>query len=165
MPDRGAGQIRISEKRARFAVTVAYFVVCFGGLFYYAHGSYFCSRQGRTQHFIQTLRLAVGCTAWSLLVGVCGQVLGRRPRWRRLGPPVSALLAYLGFASITLWIYRGFGQFLFEGTWADVSCFFTEGYGSMFPIVVAPALALATFLGELVILKAGGLRSSGFGPS
>jgi hypothetical protein len=62
--------------------------------------------------------------------------------------------------------YRGLPEgFLFEGTRADVSCFFTEGYGFMFLILVAPGLALATFLGELIILKASGHGQSGFNPA
>jgi hypothetical protein len=65
---------------------------------------------------------------------------------------VGTLLALLGFVSITFWIYDS-AKFMFEGTWADVNCFFAEGYGLAFPVVVAPALALATFVGELVILK------------
>jgi hypothetical protein len=70
-----------------------------------------------------------------------------------LAPLVSTVLALAGLASIPFWIYDS-GTFMFEGTWADVSCFFTEGYGMMFPFVVAPALAVATLAGELVILKA-----------
>jgi hypothetical protein len=52
-----------------------------------------------------------------------------------------------GFASLPFWNYD------FEGTWADVSCFFTEGYGMAFPFFVAPLLALVTLVGELVILR------------
>jgi hypothetical protein len=37
-------QMRTRETRAYIAVTAVYFVVCFGGLFYYTYGSYFCSR-------------------------------------------------------------------------------------------------------------------------
>jgi hypothetical protein len=75
---------------------------------------------------------------------------------------VSTLLALVGLASIPFWIYDR-GSFMFEGTWADVSCFFTEGYGMMFPFFVAPALAVATLLGELVILKASG-KQQGWAP-
>ena len=49
---------------------------------------------------------------------------------------------------------------MFEATWADVSCFFTEGFGMVFPIVVAPALALVTLAGELIILTANGIPKS-----
>ena len=60
------------------------------------------------------------------------------------------------FASIPFWIYPGArpATFLFQGTWADVSCFFAEGYGMMFPLFVAPVVAIAILAGEFVILTA-----------
>jgi hypothetical protein len=61
---------------------------------------------------------------------------------------VAGVIAFVGFASIPFWIYRGYGKFLFERTWVDVSCFFTEGSGIAFPFVVAPALAVATTIRE-----------------
>ncbi|MGO9084957.1 MAG: hypothetical protein ACLQBK_07000 [Candidatus Sulfotelmatobacter sp.] len=66
---------------------------------------------------------------------------------------MSTLIAGLGLASIPPWIYRGYGHFLFENTRADVSCFFTEGNGMMFPFVVAPVLALATLIREWMAMK------------
>ena len=143
------------EKRVRATVTGAYSIVCFSGLFYYTYGSFFCSRPGGASHVVQTLRLAVACTVWELLASVCGAFAAKKSALRGLAPVVSTLLAFAGFVSITFWIYDS-GRFVFEGTWADVSCFFTEGYGMMFPLVVAPALAVATLVGELVILKARG---------
>jgi hypothetical protein len=73
--------------------------------------------------------------------------------WQGTAILVSTLVAGLGFASMPSWIYRGDGRFLFENTWADVSCVFTEGYGMACPFVVAPILAAVTFLRELVLLK------------
>ena len=35
-----------------------------------------------------------------------------------------------------------------------MSCFFAEGYGMMFPLFVAPVLAIAILTGEFVILTA-----------
>jgi hypothetical protein len=61
------------------------------------------------------------------------------------------MIAAAGFASIPFWIYRGHGVFLFENTWADVSCFFTEGRGMAFPFVVAPALSIATLVREWTV--------------
>jgi hypothetical protein len=161
-----SAQMRKSEKRARIAVTAVYFIVCFGGLFYYTYGSSFCSRPGGPAHLVQTFRLTIACTTWGFIAGVCGKLPAKKTANRWLAPSVSALLAFLGFASIPFWIYRGFPQgFLFDGTWADVSCFFTEGYGFMFPILISPALALATFLGELIVLKASGHGQSGLNPA
>jgi hypothetical protein len=71
-----------------------------------------------------------------------------------IGPLASTLGAGFGFVSIPFWIYRRFSLFLFEHTWADVSCFFTEGYGMVFLIVEAPLLTAATLLRELFVLRA-----------
>ena len=140
------------EKRVRAVVTIGYFVTCFAVLYYYTSGSLFCSRPGESGHTAQTLHLTVACTLWEVLVSICGALVAKQFDVRGVAPVVSAVLALIGFASIPFWIY-GTGRFVFEGTTADVSCFFTEGYGSMFPLVVAPALALATLAGELIILK------------
>jgi hypothetical protein len=139
------------EKRVRAFVTIGYFVSCFAGLYYYTYGSFFCSRPGESSHAAQTLHLAVACTLWQAVVSICGALVARQFRVRGVAPAVSSALALIGFASIPFWIYDS-GRFLFEGTWLDVSCFFTEGYGMMFPLVVAPGLALATLAGELIIL-------------
>ena len=46
----------------------------------------------------------------------------------RTGAPLLAgAVTGAGLASIPFWIYRGYGHFLFEGTPADISCFFAEG--------------------------------------
>jgi len=101
-----------------------------------------------------TARLALACTAWDLVASGCAllaaSVLKRVSVWNVI---LAAFVAGLGFASIPFWIYRGYGVFLFENTWADVSCFFTEGYGMMFPFTVAPALALATLGREWLIRR------------
>ena len=141
------------EKKVRIAVTLGYFVICFAVLFYYTSGSSFCGRPGEPGHTAQTLHLSVACTLWAILVSVCGAFIAKRSGIRGLAPLASAVLALAGFASIPFWIYDS-GRFMFEGTWADVSCFFTEGSGMMFPIIIAPVLAVATLAGELVILKA-----------
>ena len=40
-----------------------------------------------------------------------------------------------------------------QGTWADVSCVFTEGFGLAFPIVVASARSLSSLLLGLAALR------------
>lgn len=92
-------------------------------------------------------------------MSICGAFAAKKFAVRGLAPMVSTVLALAGFASIPFWIYER-GRFMFEGTWADVSSFFTEGFGMMFPLVVTPALALATLAGEFVILKPSGSPES-----
>jgi hypothetical protein len=141
-------------KTARILSAALYFAFAYGVLYSYAD-NYFCSAsrgQGRT---IVSAKLALACTAWDICAGACGALavvlLGKRSRW--LGVFVSTLVTGLGLASIPSWIYRGYGHFLFENTRADVSCFFTEGYGMMFPFIVAPVLALATLIREWMATK------------
>lgn len=132
-------------------------MICFAVLFYYTYGSFFCARPGEPGHTAQTLHLSAACTLWAVLASICGAFVAKRFGIRGLAPLVSTVLALGGLASIPFWIYDR-GRFMFEGTWADVSCFFTEGFGMMFPIIIAPALALTTLVGELVILKATRIR-------
>ena len=141
-------------------MTGVYLVVCFAGLFYYTYGSCFCSRPDGSSHVAQTLHLTVACTVWAVFASICGAFAAKESGLSWLAPAVSTLLALVGFASIPFWIYDS-GRFMFEGTLADVSCFFTEGYGMKFPFFVAPALAVATLLGELIILKASGSTKAG----
>ena len=140
------------EKKARTAVTIGYFIICFAGLFYYTSGDYFCSRPGESGHAAQTLNLTIACTLWEAFVSMCGWSIAKRAGMRSLAALVSTVLALAGFVSIPFWTYDR-GRFMLEGTWADVSCFFTEGYGMTFPLLVAPALALATLAAELLMLK------------
>jgi len=139
-----------------------YFIVCFAGLFYYTSGDEFCSRPGGPSQAAQTLHLTIACTVWEVLASICGAFAAKKSALRRLAPVVSTLLVLGGFESIPFWLHDS-GRFMFEGTWADVSCFFTEGYGILWVFFVAPALAAATLLVELVILKASG-RSKALAP-
>lgn len=153
----------VKEKEVRAAVTASWFTISFVVLFYYTYGSFFCSRPGESGHVAQTLHLAVACTLWEAVVSFCGALVAKKCGVWWLAPVFSTVLALLGFASIPFWIYDS-GRFMFEGTWADVSCFFTEGYGMVFPIFVAPILAAATLAGEFAIHKWNGFSQSGVSP-
>ena len=72
---------------------------------------------------------------------------------RTAAPLLAGAIAGAGLASIPCWIYRGYGHFLFEGTWADINCFFAEGSGLAFPFVVAPALGLLTLIQSVFWLR------------
>jgi|SRR4051812_16210407 len=147
------------EKKVRAAVTIGFFAISFVVLYCYTYGSLFCSRSRESGHVAQTLHLTIACTLWELLASVCGAFVAKKCGARGLAPLVSTALALLGFASIPFWIYDK-GRFMFEGTWLDVSCFFTEEFGMMFPIFVAPILAAATLAGEFVILKLSSILKS-----
>jgi heme/copper-type cytochrome/quinol oxidase subunit 3 len=149
----------VKIKRGRLWVTVFYFIISYGTLFCCYRHDAFCSQSTHPGLPILTARLALACTLWELFASACGALAvtatKRYAHWRGIAPLVSTLVAGLGFASIPFWLYRGFGRFLFENTWADVSCFFTElGNGFLFLFVVAPILTVATLLCEVLILEA-----------
>jgi hypothetical protein len=132
----------------RVALTAFYFAATFCYLFYISDGNTFCG--GAHGRVVETLRLAIACTAWSLFASLCGAIVSHifGSYLKSSGAFVSVFVALVGFASIPLWIYAGYGHFRFKDTFADVSCFFAEGYGIVFPIIVAPVLAALTLLCE-----------------
>ena len=152
----GSGAKRHHHEAVRLLATVVYFVVAYATLSLFVSGSPFCavSRTGQTRAVV-TAKLAFVLTVWNIVATLVGALTRRMLRRKLLWPRlvISTLVAGFGFASIPFWIYRGYGGILFENSWADVSCFFTEGYGVMFPFMVAPVLALATLIQEWAALK------------
>jgi hypothetical protein len=138
-----------TQTSVRASVSALFFVICFVFLFWVSSGNSFCFRPEGPSHLAQTFRLSLACTAWQYFSVWCCESIQKRVG-RGASVPFSGLIALLGFASIPFWIV-GAGGFMFEDTFADVSCFFTEGYGMMFPIIEAPLLALATICAQLLI--------------
>jgi hypothetical protein len=101
------------------------------------------------------LALALASYDFAVSIGVTTAIAvapkSLRIRW--LAAPITALIVGFGVGYLPFWIYKGYGHFRFEGTWADVSCFFTEGYGMAFPFVVAPLLAIVSLVREFVVLR------------
>ncbi|MES2223227.1 MAG: hypothetical protein V4587_19935 [Acidobacteriota bacterium] len=131
----------------RLALAALYFAATFSYLFYLNHGNTLC--EGGNGPLIESIRLAIGCTAWTLFASFCGAIasqgLGRFFNISAIS--VTVIVALSGFASLPLWIYTGYGHFRFENI-ADVSCFFREDAGIVFFIIVAPVLTALTFLYE-----------------
>jgi hypothetical protein len=149
--------VPLRRRWIRLGLSIVYYFISFGILFLYTYHSYFCSRPNGQSHALVIARLALTCAAWDLFASLCGTIAIQMTRkvgdWRGTAPLASTVVAAVGFASMPFLIYRGYGRFLFENTWADVSCVFMEGYGMVFPAVVAPVLAAATFLRELIAVK------------
>ena len=148
----------LKENRVHVVSSCLYLAFAYGLLFWYTSGDFFCERPGMEPgHAIATARLAVACTAWDLgrAYADCWssrlQING--PQRSTIRIFATILVAGIGFCSIPFWIYRGYGTFLFENSWADVSCVFTEGHGEMFPFVVAPLLTAATLSPELLVRR------------
>jgi hypothetical protein len=146
--------------RKLVSVSILFFVVAYAILSFFSYNSYFCAAE-RTghNHALTTARLALALTVWNFVAGWCGSLAfasGKKHSFNGLTAVVltlSTAIAGVGFISLPFWIYRGYGVFWFENTWADVSCFFTEGYALGFAILVAPALALITLICEWLVLK------------
>ena len=144
-------------QKIRSASICAYFGLCFAILNLFAGSSYFCAR-GPLRF---TFRLALACTIWDLFACVVGLWVGQKMLNSRAAVPMLAgAITAAGIASIPFWIYRGYGHFHFEGTLADVSCYFAEGYGMAFPFVVAPILGLLTLLHGILWLRASKVLSA-----
>ena len=104
-----------------------------------------------------TAQLALALAAYDLAVsvGVAAASTAAKKAFKMqwTSPLLTMVIVGSSLAYLPFWIYRGYGSFRFENTWADVSCFFTEGYGLSFPFVVVPVLTLATLLREVLILR------------
>ncbi len=131
----------------RLALTAFYFAATFSYLFYFFRGDTSC--QDLNGFPVQIIRLAVACTAWTLFASFCGAIASRGlGGFFNISPiSVTVIVALAGFASLPLWIYRGYGHFRFETTF-DVSCFFREDAEIAFFIIIAPILTALTFLYE-----------------
>ena len=56
----------------RVTLTAFYFAATFCYLFYLSDGNTFC--RGAHGRLVETIRLAIGCTAWSLFASLCGTI-------------------------------------------------------------------------------------------
>lgn len=140
----------------RAASIGVYFFLSFAVLYWFAGDSSFCARSP----LLITFRLSLACTIWDLFACVVGLWIGQKVmNLRTAVPMLSTAITAAGLASMPFWIYRGYGHFLFEGTWADTGCFFAEGYGLMFPFVVAPALGLLSLFHGILWLRTGNALS------
>jgi hypothetical protein len=141
-------------------LSALFFVVTYAVLSCFSYGSYFCaSERSGLNHALTTARLAFAFTVWNFFAtSLASLVLDTGKRYSFNGRiavalSLSTVVAGVGYVSVPFWIYRGSGIFLLEDTWADVSCFFTEGYAMAFPLLVAPTLALTTLICEWLFIR------------
>jgi len=127
-------------------LTLFYFGVSWSVLLWYTSDDPFCAPSGINNHILVSARLALACTAWDFRSGIGGAWSARVMSAPKLAPFLRAVIAALGVGSIPFWLFRGYGVWLFQGTWADVSCLFTEEFGMAFPFVVAPSLGIVSLL-------------------
>ena len=109
-------KVRMSHRQSvmRSASIGAYFLSAFTVLYWFAgHGS-----------LRSTFILSLACTIWDLFACVVGTWLAQNMmKLRTAAPLLAGAIACVGLASMTFWIYRGYGHFLFEGTWGTLAVF------------------------------------------
>lgn len=157
VPPESQANMRSSEVVLRAVLAAVYWLVAIFVLLSFSAGDLFCARPGARNHILMTVQLALAMAVYDFLIGAGASAITNSAKdvviFRWITPLIAALIVGCGLAYLPSWIYLGYGHFRFENTWADVSCFFTEGYGLAFMFVVAPLMALTTFLGELAILR------------
>jgi hypothetical protein len=147
--------MRLTETGLRAILSVFYWAVAFIVLLLFSSGDTFCARPGARNHTIATAQLAFALAGYDLLVSIAVASLATTAKklfsrqWMIV--LLTTLIVGAGFAYLPVWIYRGRGNFRFANTWADVSCFFTEGYGIVFLFIVAPVLTFMTWLREVIL--------------
>lgn len=134
----------------RSVSVAAYFVLSFAALYWFAGRGYFCAKSP----LLSTLRLSLACSILDLFACAAGSWVARNVMdLRTAAPLIAGAITGTGLASMPFWLYRGYGHWFLQGTSADVSCFFAEGYGIAFPFVVAPALGLLTLMHGILWLR------------
>jgi len=139
------------SKRTRLGIAfLGYWLIVFAVLTFFARGDDFCERPGAPNTNLLAAKLALFLalfdSACCITVAQALRMAVPKMQGFWLGPVLTTLAVGTSLAYLPFWIYEGYGRFRFEQTWADVSCFFTEGYGIGFLIVIPPVLALATFV-------------------
>jgi hypothetical protein len=150
--------MRRLELPMRLILAAFYFAVAFVGIYLFYRDDPFCMRPGSHGYARITAQLSSALAAWDFVASVAASAIASavtkkyfRSAWSSALP--ATLIAGCGFFYLPFWIYRGYGVFRFQHTWADASCFFTEGYFLLFLFFLAPLLTLTSFLRELLIVR------------
>ena len=143
--------------RLRLKLAGLYWIIASIVLFAIYYGDAFCYRPGSRNYAIMVIELGMALAVWDFVVGFAGSFLfaavEKMLGMNLLGQVLTTVTVAAGFASLPFLLYGGYTVARFENTWADVGCFFTEGYLFAFLVVMTPLLALVTFLREILILR------------
>jgi hypothetical protein len=141
------------EFRIRGLIEAIFFLCLFAAFLWEALGNYFCTESGREIAVRQSLNIAFALSVWDAVAIAAGLIAARALRGY-LSPKASCLwigggVAAVGYFAAVCFLAPGGqpGPFLNA---LDSSCFFTEGYGMMFPLTWAPLLVIMTTLRELL---------------
>lgn len=134
----------------RSVSVAAYFVLSAAALYWFAGDSYFCAKNP----LLSTLRLSLACSILDLFACAAGSWVAQKVMdLRTAAPLIAGAITGTALASMPFWLFRGYGHWFLQGTSADVSCFFAEGYGIAFLFVIAPALGLLTLVHSILWLR------------
>jgi hypothetical protein len=128
-----------------------FFLGVFIGFWTGGKGNYFCNEPGSPGPALQAFHLALLLTAWDVIAAMLAHAMARAvpgaPARRAIGLWVGTGIAALGWFKADFILFPA-NQVPIFGASLDCSCFFAEGYGMVFQILVAPLLTVATFLRE-----------------
>lgn len=143
--------------KIRLAATCIYAVLAFFILRWFYWGDSFCDEPRFQGSLLPVLRFSTVIAALYLFgTFVAGPLKQLTKGDRQLiwaSPLLSALVVSLGVFSLPMGLYRGYGRFLLEGTPADMSCLFREGYGMVAVILFPFVFGVLTLISELILLR------------
>jgi hypothetical protein len=146
-----------SKPKRRLLVAATYALVAISFLCWFYWGDSFCDESRFHGVLIPVLRLSLVITALYLVSGVIGDLLERLlkdyPELSWSLPLSSAMIVGIGVFSIPTALYRGYGRFSFEGTRADVSCLFREGYAITAEVLLPVIFGGLTLIAELIVSR------------
>jgi hypothetical protein len=124
-----------------------YWLAAFGLLSFFLRGNFFCERDGGSVLVAVRLSLAVAVLDLILSLAIVLSLRAvRQTLWFGwLGPIVATAIIGALVAAFPIFMSPGGRGLPLELLW-NTECAFTEGYGIAFPILIAPALALITFV-------------------
>lgn len=142
------------ELRIRALVEIIFWAFLFAAFLWEAYGSYFCTESGRISAVLQALRISFILTVWDFVASALG-LLAAHPLRNSTSAKiicllVSAVIGGIGYVCAVFIFAPGGSEELIFGRVLDCSCFFTEGYGMMFPFTWASLLVAATVIRELL---------------
>src|SRR5271156_1701189 len=129
------------EFRIRALTETIFFVCLFAAFFWEASGNYFCTEMGRKEAIRQSLNLAFIVSVWDSIAAALGLSAGRAMQGS-ISAKATCLwigggVAAVGYSFAVYVLAPGEQVGPFRNA-LDSSCFFTEGYGMMFPITWVP---------------------------
>lgn len=144
--------MRKGQAGRRIVIAIAYGLLSFAWLYWLDGDNTLCAGKAGAAHAV--LRLSIGVTLFDLVLSMATVFVYSKKGSSDVERWMLALISSIVMIGVLIFLpgllYRGHGVDWFEGTWADVSCLFREGFGMSFPILEAPIFAAMSFLREII---------------